>query len=82
MSYDHHSLVVEALEGWSLALLSAVRLYWLFALGWYLMTMDPWEGAVVLFPSLLALAGNQGLIWRARWHVRQMRAYVDNLKVR
>jgi phosphoglycerol transferase MdoB-like AlkP superfamily enzyme len=82
MTYEQHGLAVDALHEWALALFAAVRLYWLFALVWYVATRDPVEGAVVFAPSLLALVANQVMLLRARWHVRKMRAHLDGLKVR
>jgi len=82
MTYDSHSLRAADLEGWGLALLSAIRLYWLLAALWLLWTQDVWEGAVTMVPVLLGLAATHGLYRRAEWHRRQMRAYVDRLQVR
>ena len=82
MNYDQHSLRAADLESWSLAMLAAIRLYWLLAALWVLWTQDPWEGAVVMLPSLGGLLAVQVLLWRARWHMRQMRACVDRLQVR
>lgn len=82
MTYDAHSLAAENLVSWATALLAAVRLYWAFALAWFLTTLDPWEGIVVMLPSLVALIANALLLLRSRWHVRRMRGCVDGLKVR
>ena len=82
MTYEEHSLAADTFASWGDGVYQAMRL-WLFApVLWSFATESPWEVVIVLSVLLPAVAINQYLVRRARWHAQRMRAHLNGLKLR